>query len=47
MNSVLLIDDEEKLRQLLPRISCPEGFSQQEAATGPVHSKQPLPKSST
>jgi len=47
MNSVLRIHDEEKIRLLLPRIIRPEGFSQQETATGPVHFKQPLPKSST
>lgn len=34
MNSVLLIDDEEKLRQLLQRIIRLEGFDVQEAATG-------------
>ncbi|MBL7709026.1 MAG: sigma-54-dependent Fis family transcriptional regulator [Chitinophagaceae bacterium] len=34
MNSVLLIDDEEKLRQLLLRIIRLEGFDVQEAATG-------------
>lgn len=34
MNSVLLIDDEEKLRQLLQRIIRLEGFDVQEAASG-------------
>lgn len=34
MNSVLLIDDEEKLRQLLLRIIRLEGFDVQEAASG-------------
>jgi two-component system NtrC family response regulator len=34
MNSVLLIDDEEKLRQLLQRIIRLEGFEVQEAASG-------------
>jgi DNA-binding NtrC family response regulator len=40
MNSVLLIDDEEKLRQLLLRIIRLEGFDVQEAATGQAALKQ-------
>ncbi len=40
MNSVLLIDDEEKLRQLLLRIIRLEGFDVQEATNGQAALKQ-------